>query len=120
MGLLRSTYITNKIDTSGIEYQMKRKNDIQERQNIVLNNQRNRVDISLTEYECLKRELENSKNMLEVYQKFYNDLGKKIKVNPEALLKYKLVHNEVERSHLKNTYELRLIFEIEDKDLLEE
>ena len=119
MGLLRDTYITNKIDTSGIEYQMKRKNDIQERQNIVLNNQRNRVDISLTEYECLKRELENSKNMLEVYQKCFQELGKHLRISPEVLLKAKVVKSEVERVQSSFSNYLHVIFELKDSAINE-
>lgn len=67
MGLLRDTYIVNKInkiDTSGIEYQMKRKNDLQEKQNIILNQTKDRVDISLIEYETLKEDLKKDKRRI--------------------------------------------------------
>lgn len=117
MGLLRDTYIVNKIDTSGIEYQMKRKNDLQEKQNIILNQTKDRVDISLIEYETLKEDLKKTKEELDFYRNFYNDLAIKIKQYPEILLNSKVVKSEIERVPRTMNSRLYVVWEIEDRDL---
>ena len=118
MGLLRDTYIINKTDTSGIEHQMRRKNDIEEKQNAILNITKDRVDISLNEYETLKNDLKETKELLNKYQSFIHDLSKSIKQNPEILLNSKVVKSELERTSLIDGYNLYVIWEIQNKDLL--
>ena len=117
MGLLKDTYNITKIDMSGIEYQMERKNDIQERQNIVINNTRDRVDISLNEYESLKAELKTKTELLNSYTKFITDLAKNIKQNPEILLKGKIITSEFVRMPYTMNNRLLVIWEFEVKDL---
>lgn len=114
MRLLRDTYVINKIDTSGIEYQMRRKNDIQEKQNAILNDTKDRVDISLNEYESLKSELKRTTKLLECYQKSYNELGKQLKISPEILLRSKVIKCEVERVPLTLKNNLYVVFELEE------
>lgn len=117
MGLLRDTYVVNRIDISKIGYEMKRKNDIQEAQNIVLNNTRDRVDISLIEYETLKEDLKTTKEELEIYKKFHNDLAIKIKQCPEILLNSRVVKSEIERVPMTMSNNLYVVWEIEDREL---
>ena len=117
MGLLKDTYNITKIDMSGIEYQMKRKNDIQERQNIVINNTRDRVDISLNEYESLKAELKTKTELLNSYTKFITDLAKSIKQNPEILLKGEIITSEFVRMPYTMNNRLLVVWEFEVKDL---
>ena len=117
MGLLKDTYNITKIDMSGIEYQMKRKNDIQERQNIAINNTRDRVDISLNEYESLKAELKTKTELLNSYTKFITDLAKSIKQNPEILLKGEIITSEFVRMLYTMNNRLLVIWEFEVKDL---
>lgn len=114
MGLLRDKYYisTTKIDTSRIAREMERKNDIEEEQNEILNKTRDRVDISLNEYENLKEELKNIKELLGTYQNFINDLGIKIQADPNRLLDYKLVKSEIERNPMTMSNYLYLVFEI--------
>lgn len=120
MGLLRNKYYisTTNIDTTKIAKEMERKNDIEEKQNEILNKTRDRVDVSLNEYENIKKELKDTKELLESYQNFINSLATKIQVNPESLLQYKLVKSETERKPLTMSNYLYLVFEICDKDLL--
>ena len=118
MGLLRDTYIINKTDTSGIEYQIRRKNDIEEKQNAILNITKDRVDISLNEYETLKNDLEKTKMLLSRYENFIKDLAKSIRQNPEILLNSKVVKSELEKTPLIDGYNLYVIWEIQNKDLL--
>ena len=120
MGLLRNKYYINttNIDTTKIAEEMERKNDIEEKQNEILNKTRDRVDVSLNEYENIKKELKDTKGLLESYQNFINDLAIKIQANPESLLKYKLVKSETERKPMTMSNYLYLVFEICDKDLL--
>ena len=117
MGLLKDTYNITKIDMSGIEYQMKRKNDIQERQNIAINNTRDRVDISLNEYESLKAELKTKTELLNSYTKFITDLAKSIKQNPEILLRGEIITSEFVRMLYTMNNRLLVIWEFEVKDL---
>lgn len=120
MGLLRDKYYisTTNIDTTEIAKEMERKNDIEEKQNEILNKTRDRVDVSLNEYENIKKELKDTKELLGSYQNFINDLATKIQANPERLLQYKLVKSETERKPLTMSNYLYLVFEICDKDLL--
>ena len=121
MGLLRNKYyvIENKIDTSGIEYQMKRKNDIQEQQNIVINNTKDRVDISLREYESLKNELKAKIELLNKYDAFITELAKNIKQSPEILLKGKVIKSEFDRVPCSMRNILGVVWEFKDGDLNE-
>lgn len=117
MGLLKDTYNITKIDTSGIAYQMKRGNDIQEQQNIIINNTKDRVDISLREYEDLKAELKSKTELLNKYDEFIIELAKSIKQSPEILLKGKVVKSEFERVPYTMSYNLYVVWEFEDRDL---
>lgn len=117
MGILRDTYIVNKINTTGIEYQMRRKNDIQEQQNLILNNTKDRVDISLKEYESLKEELKKTKSILLAHENFLKDLALTIKQEPDVLLKSKVVKSEFERKPMTNSYNLYVLWEIKAEDL---
>ncbi len=121
MGLLRNKYyvIENKIDTSSIEYQMKRKNDIQEQQNVVINNTKDRVDISLREYEDLKNELKAKTELLNKYDAFITELAKNIKQSPEILLKGKVLKSEFERVPYNMSNNLYVVWEFKDGDLNE-
>lgn len=121
MGLLRNKYyvIENKIDTSGIEYQMKRKNDIQEQQNVVINNTKDRVDISLREYEDLKNEIKAKTELLNKYDEFITELSKNIKQSPEILLKGKVLKSEFERVPYNMSNILYVVWEFKDGDLNE-
>lgn len=120
MGILRNKYYisTTNIDTTEIAREMERKNDIEEKQNEILNKTRDRVDVSLYEYENIKKELKDTKELLESYERFINSLARKIQANPENLLQYKLVKSETERKPMTMSNYLYLIFEIKDKDLL--
>jgi len=117
MGLLKDTYNITKVDMSGVEYQMKRKNDIQEQQNIVINNTKDRVDISLREYEDLKNELKSKTELLNKYDEFIIELAKNIKQSPEILLKGKVVKSEFERVPYTMSERLYVVWEFEDRDL---
>ena len=117
MGLLKDTYNITKIDMSGIEYQMKRKNDIQEQQNIIINNTKDRVDISLREYEDLKNELKSKTELLNKYDEFITELAKSIKLSPEILLKGKVVKSEFERVPYTMGHNLYVVWEYKDRDL---
>ncbi len=114
MGLLRDTYNITKIDMSGIEYQMKRKNDIQEQQNFVINDTKNRVDISLREYEDLKKELKAKTELLKKYDDFISNLAQNIQQSPEILLKGKVVKSSLERVSYKRNYNLYVVWEFDD------
>jgi hypothetical protein len=117
MGLLKDTYNITKIDMSGIEYQMKRKNDIQKQQNIIINNTKDRVDISLREYEDLKNELKSKTELLNKYDEFITELAKSIKLSPEILLKGKVVKSEFERVPYTMSHNLYVVWEYKDRDL---
>lgn len=119
MGLLRDKYyiVENKIDTSGIRYEMKRKNDIQEKQNTVINNTKDRVDISLKEYESLKSEIKAKTELLNKYDEFITGLTKSIKQSPELLLKGKVVKSEFERVPCTMRNNLFVVWEFSDYDL---
>ncbi len=119
MGLLRDKYyiVENKIDTSGIRYEMKRKNDIQEKQNTVINNTKDRVDISLKEYESLKSEIKAKTELLNKYDEFITGLAKSIKQSPELLLKGKVVKSEFERVPCTMRNNLFVVWEFSDYDL---
>lgn len=119
MGILRDTYNITKVDMSGVEYQMKRKNDIQEQQNKVINNTKDRVDISLKEYENLKKELELKTKKLNKYEEFVSDLANNIKIRPDVLLKGKAVDNYIERSPHDFSYNLYVEWKFEDRDFIE-
>lgn len=116
MGLLRDTYIINqKTDTSIIEAQLRKHNDIQEEQNKIVNNTRDRVNISLKEYEELKEDLYRTKQLLNSYEEFVRDLAKGIKHSPEILLKAKVIKSEMERVPYKmNNYNIYVVWEIDD------
>lgn len=120
MGIFKDTYIVNKIDTKRIEYELNRKNELLKEKNEIEKTTKNRVDISLNEYEKLKEENKNQKQLIEEYQKFITDLGKKIHIAPDALLKYKLIENDLSENILHQTYNLHLIFEINKSDLIVE
>jgi hypothetical protein len=96
---------------------MKRKNDIQKRQNIVINNTRDRVDISLTEYEELKNELKSKTELLNKYNEFIIELAKNIKQSPEILLNGKVVKSKFERVPYTMSNNLYVIWEFKDCDL---
>lgn len=117
MGLLKDTYNITKIDMSGIEYQMKRKNEIQEQQNIIINNTKDRVDISLRKYEDLKTELKSKTELLNKYDEFITELAKNIKQSPEILLKGKVIKSEFERVPYTMSERLYVVWEFEDRDL---
>jgi len=117
MGILKDTYNITKIDMSGVEYQMRRKNDIQEQQNIVINNTKDRVDISLREYEELKNELKSKTELLNKYKEFISELAKSIKQSPEILLKGKVIKSEFERVPYTMSQNLYVVWEFEDRDL---
>ena len=116
MVLLRDTYNITKIDMSGIEYQMRRQNDIQEQQNIVINNTKDRVDISLTEYEKLKTELKTKTELLNKYTEFIKELAKNIKQSPKILLKGKVVKSEFKMDPYTLTHKLYVVWEFEDNE----
>lgn len=117
MGILKDTYNITKIDMSGVEYQMKRKNDIQEHQNIVINNTKDRVDISLREYEELKNELKEKTELLKKYDEFISELAINIKQSPEILLKGKVVKSGFEKKPYTMNYNLYIVWEFESRDL---
>lgn len=119
MGILRDKYyvIENKIDTTRIDYELKRKNDIQEQQNVVINNTKDRVDISLREYENLKKELNVKTELLNKYDEFITKLAKNIKQSPEILLKGKVLKSEFERVPYTMSERLYIVWEFKDSDL---
>lgn len=117
MGLLKDTYNITNIDTSGIESQMRRANDIEEKQNSIINNTKDRVDISLREYEELRNEIKAKTGLLKQYEEFIIELAKSIKQNPYILLKGKVVKSEFERVPYSLGNRLYVVWEFEDKDL---
>lgn len=119
MGLLRDKYyiFENKIDTSGIEYEMRRRNNIQEEQNKAINNMKDRVDISLREYEILKNKVKEQEELIEKYHEFVTELGKKIKQSPEILMKGKVVKSEYERVPMTMNNRLYVVWEFEDNKI---
>lgn len=117
MGILKDTYNITNIDTSGIEFQIKRANDIEEKQNSIINNTKDRVDISLREYEELKNEIKAKTELLKQYDEFITDLAKSIKQSPSILLKGKVVKSEFERVPYSLGNRLYVVWEFEDKDL---
>lgn len=117
MGILKDTYNITNITTSGIEYQMRRANDIEEKQNSIINNTKDRVDISLREYEELKNEIKAKTELLKLYDEFITDLAKNIKQSPSILLKGKVVKSEFERVPYSLGDRLYVVWEFEDKDL---
>lgn len=116
MGILRDTYIINKTDTSNISYEMSRKNDIEEKQNEIDNNTRDRVNISLKEYEKLKTDLQDANCIINDYQALYHNLGKTIKCDPKILLSSKIIHNSIEKNPMTRKRNLYIGFELEEVD----
>lgn len=82
-----------------------------------INDTKNRVDISLREYEELKTELKEKTELLKKYDEFISDLAENIQQRPEILLKGKVVKSEIERLPYKMSYNLYVVFEFEDRDL---
>lgn len=120
MGILRDTYINipaPKTDLSLIEYELRRISDIKEQQYETIKNTRDRVDISLNEYESLKAELKTKTELLNSYTKFITDLAKSIKQNPEILLKGKIITSEFVRMPYTMNNRVLVIWELEAKDL---
>ena len=118
MGLFKDTYIIN--DNRGLKDAVRMSNYIAEAQLEFEKGKlekeleiKNRVDIALNEYLKLKEELKS----LSYYRDFFNQLGRAIKINPEVLLKSKVVKTEVERSPMTMANNLYVIFELKDSDV---
>ena len=120
MGILKDTYNITKVNMAGIEREMKRKNDIEEKQNLLLNISRDRVDISLNEYERLKSQVKKQEELINNYSRFFSDLGRMIKQSPDILLKGEVIKSEYERVSSTMSSRLYVVFEYKDGDLLYE
>lgn len=115
MGLLRDTYIINN-DKSGqdaIAKQIEQKNEIAKEQLIFLKNSRDRVDISLQEYQKLKKDLQEANCIINEYQEFVHQLAKAVNGDPRILLKSKIVYNSFEKQPQFMNAILYIGFEIE-------
>lgn len=112
MGILKSTYIINDNSSEAINRQNSIISELKEtieKQNNIANKTRNRANISLSEYENLKKDLEKSKNILNLYENFYHNLGKKLKMDPHKLLDLDLVDIKI----FRNPVTLKTIIDIE-------
>lgn len=121
MGLLKDTYIIN--DNSALKDAMQMSNYIAVEQLKFEKGKlekelelKDRVDIALNEYLKLQEELKSTKESLSYYRDFFNQLGRAVRINPEVLLKSKVVKTEVERSPMKMANNLYVIFELKDSD----
>lgn len=112
MGILRDTYIINKTDNSGVEYEMKKRNDIlkQELEN------KNRVDISLQEYTKMVEENKSLKEIKVIHERFLKELGNKLQIDSDVLLKSKNLKVEVSKNHFRMSNIYHIQFEVEDRD----
>ncbi len=116
MGILRDTYIINKNDNTSLINELKRKNDIEQEYLLLSEQTKDRVNISLSEYENLKNKLKNTIDSLNCYENFIDDLSKKLMIVPELLLKSNIIENKVRRNVLTMKDELYVIFELEVRE----
>lgn len=117
MGILRDTYIiNNKTDTGPVSYEMSRKNDIEEKRLKIENDTKDRVNISLREYEKLKTELQDANCIINDYQAFYHNLGKTIHCDPKVILTSKIRDVNINKNPLTMKYDLCILLELEEVD----
>lgn len=115
MGILRDTYIINQIDKTdnrGIEYQLSKQNKILKRELET----KDRVNVSLLDYTNLLEENKKLKFHNEAKDKFLKELGTKLRIDSDLLLKSKNLKVEVCKNplNLNNVYLVR--FEVEGRD----
>lgn len=116
MGILKDTYIVNKTDNSSIVNELKRKNDIEQEYLLLSEQTKDRVNISLNEYEKLKDKLKDTTDSLKCYENFIVNLSKKLMIDPELLLKSNIKENRVSRNIMTMKDELYVIFELEVRE----
>lgn len=121
MGILKDTYIVNHIDTTP----MYARNIILNEQNKILKENaekdikaRDRVNITLEEYERLKKENKDIKELLNIYQEFYTKFGKMLHLEPKKILNSKLVKVERRNSMESLNDLLHIVFEINPEEVI--
>lgn len=117
MGILRNTYIINKteLDLSKFNRKIKDLNDTMKENSEKEIAARNRVDISLEEYESMKEEIKRLKEYNQHYGEFVTKLGVKLKRDPKILLEAELLDVEVQRNPERYNSILRVTFEVDRK-----
>lgn len=117
MGILKDTYIVNetKVDLAPLTRKIEKFTNTMEENNRKEINARNRVDISLDEYETMKEKIKELDNELNDYRKFVAELGRKINMDPKILLDSKILDVEVQRNPMNFNNIIRIIFEVDKK-----
>lgn len=117
MGILKDTYIINetKLDMSKFNRKIQDLNDTMNENCEKEIAARNRVDISLEEYETMKEKIKELDNDLNCYRSFVSELGKKMNIDPKILLDSKILDVEVQRNPMNFNNIIRIIFETDKK-----
>lgn len=114
MGLLRDTYNITEVDMSGIEREMSRKNDIEEQYNKETLATKDRVDISLREYEELKDKAE----LVRKVDWFFYKLERCTGVSKEVLLKVENLNSILTEDIPTRKFMLHVTFEFKRDDFM--
>lgn len=114
MGLLRDTYNITEVDMSGVEREMRRKNNIQEAQNKAINETKDRVDISLKEY----KELQEKAELLRKWDNFAYMVERCTGLNSKKFLKGRVIRADFDENYCNNTKMTAIVLEFKPEDLI--
>lgn len=119
MSILKDTYnITNyKVDTNSLASQISKYNDILEKQNTIENETKDRVDISLKEYESLKKKLNKIEDELNIYKYFVKTLADGLNLNPKVLLNCKLIDCRISKIPMINKTDIEILYQTSESDI---
>lgn len=118
MGIFKDTYYVNEnvIDNSGIEKELKRQNDIKEKDILT----KDRTNISLIKYEEMKETIKQQEEKILQYERFYNTICEYIilpnntNMTPDKLVKGVLRDYYIEKNPATLDYNLYIVWNYED------
>lgn len=120
MGILRDTYIINKtkMDLTNFNREIRHLNKTMKENCEKEIAAKNRVNISLEEYESMKEEIKSLKEEIKSNARFVKELGMKIKRDPNILFNSEILDVEIQRNPERYSTILRVAFEIKNEDMI--